>query len=134
MNPKLTAILVLLMLAPALVHLVWWIGIPVVATFVLAFTDYDILNPPEWTGLENFQRMIHDEQFWASVKVTLVYVLISVPLQLGFALLLALEATMIGVFSAGSVGAVAALNVVDELTPHAATASTNGKRARRFIG
>ena len=65
-------------------------AVPLFASLYLAFTDYDILNPPEWTGLENFQRMIHDEQFWASVKVTLVYVLISVPLQLGFALLLAL--------------------------------------------
>ena len=34
--------------------------------------------------------MIHDDQFWASVRVTLVYVLVSVPLQLAFALLLAL--------------------------------------------
>ncbi|MFG1819477.1 carbohydrate ABC transporter permease [Kribbella sp. NPDC049174] len=65
-------------------------AVPLFASLYLAFTDYDILNAPEWTGLENFQRMIHDEQFWASVRVTLVYVLVSVPLQLGFALLLAL--------------------------------------------
>ncbi|MFC5260882.1 carbohydrate ABC transporter permease [Kribbella qitaiheensis] len=65
-------------------------AVPLFASLYLAFTDYDILNPPEWTGLENFQRMVHDDQFWASVKVTLIYVLVSVPLQLGFALLLAL--------------------------------------------
>jgi multiple sugar transport system permease protein len=65
-------------------------AVPLFASLYLAFTDYDILNPPEWTGLENFQRMVHDDQFWASVKVTLLYVLVSVPLQLGFALLLAL--------------------------------------------
>ncbi|TWD73118.1 carbohydrate ABC transporter membrane protein 1 (CUT1 family) [Kribbella amoyensis] len=65
-------------------------AVPLFASLYLAFTDYDILNPPEWTGLENFRRMVQDDQFWASVKVTLVYVLVSVPLQLGFALLLAL--------------------------------------------
>lgn len=65
-------------------------AVPLLASLYLAFTNYDILNPPEWTGLENFQRMIHDDQFWASVRVTLIYVLMSVPLQLAFALLLAL--------------------------------------------
>jgi multiple sugar transport system permease protein len=65
-------------------------AVPLFASLYLAFTDYDILNPPEWSGLENFRRMVHDDQFWASVKVTLVYVVVSVPLQLGFALLLAL--------------------------------------------
>ena len=65
-------------------------AVPLLASLYLAFTNYDILNPPEWTGLENFQRMIHDDQFWASVRVTLIYVLVSVPLQLAFALLLAL--------------------------------------------
>ncbi|TCC19315.1 sugar ABC transporter permease [Kribbella sindirgiensis] len=65
-------------------------AVPLLASLYLAFTNYDILNAPEWTGLENFQRMIHDDQFWASVRVTLIYVLVSVPLQLAFALLLAL--------------------------------------------
>lgn len=65
-------------------------AVPLLASLYLAFTNYDILNPPDWTGLENFQRMIHDDQFWASVRVTLIYVLVSVPLQLAFALLLAL--------------------------------------------
>jgi multiple sugar transport system permease protein len=65
-------------------------AIPLFASLYLAFTDYNILSTPEFNGLENFTRMFQDEYFWAAVKVTLIYVLVSIPLQLGFALLLAL--------------------------------------------
>lgn len=64
-------------------------SVPLFASLYLAFTDYNILYSPEFTGTENFERMRNDNRFWASVGVTLRYVLISVPLQLGFALLLA---------------------------------------------
>nr|BFF20469.1 hypothetical protein GCM10025730_39900 [Promicromonospora thailandica] len=73
----------------------WMIGMvavtagPLVASAVLAFTDYDLLSAPQFIGLDNFVRMAGDERFWAAVRVTLVYVLVSVPLQLGFALFLA---------------------------------------------
>ncbi|TDC85458.1 sugar ABC transporter permease [Nonomuraea deserti] len=74
----------------------WWLGlvlvtaVPLLASLYLAFTDYNILSTPEFNGLENFRRMFEDGYFWAAVRVTLVYVLVSIPLQLGFALLLAL--------------------------------------------
>ncbi|WP_246064439.1 carbohydrate ABC transporter permease [Nonomuraea longispora] len=74
----------------------WWLGlvlvtaVPLLASLYLAFTDYNILSSPEFNGLANFRRMFEDEYFWAAVRVTLVYVLVSIPLQLGFALLLAL--------------------------------------------
>jgi multiple sugar transport system permease protein len=57
---------------------------------VLSFTDYNILSTPRFTGFANFERMLGDARFWQSAKVTGIYVLVSVPLQLGFALLLAL--------------------------------------------
>lgn len=65
-------------------------ALPLLASLYLAFTDYDIMSPPEWSGLDNFRRMLGDELFWASVRVTSTYVLVSVPLQLAFALVLAL--------------------------------------------
>ncbi|MCI2419576.1 sugar ABC transporter permease [Saccharopolyspora sp. K220] len=77
-------------LTPWLLGFLLVTAIPLLASLYLAFTNYNILDSPEWTGLENFRRMAGDEQFWASVRVTLVYVLVSVPLQLAFALLLAL--------------------------------------------
>ncbi|MCD0446821.1 sugar ABC transporter permease [Glycomyces sp. A-F 0318] len=74
----------------------WLIGLlgltvgPMVASLYLSFTDYNLLQPPEWTGLGNFTAMFQDERFWNSFRVTVVYVLAGVPLQLALALALAL--------------------------------------------
>ncbi|NED99910.1 carbohydrate ABC transporter permease [Phytoactinopolyspora halotolerans] len=65
-------------------------SVPLFASLYLAFTDYNVLSSPRFTGLSNFERMLSDDRFWAAVSVTARYVFISVPLQLGFALLLAL--------------------------------------------
>ena len=76
-------------LIPWLLGLVLITAVPLLASLYLAFTDYDLLNAPTWTGLENFRRMGEDPRFWASTWVTLKYVVVSVPLQLAFALALA---------------------------------------------
>ncbi len=73
----------------------WLIGLfvitvgPMIASLYLAFTDYNLIQPPEWIGLENFSRMLSDERLHNSLRVTFTYVLVSVPLQLALALLLA---------------------------------------------
>jgi multiple sugar transport system permease protein len=76
-------------LLPFLLGLVLITAVPLLASLYLSFTDYDLLGDPSLIGFENFQRMVEDERFWVSVGVTLRYVLVSVPLQLAFALLLA---------------------------------------------
>lgn len=76
----------------------WLIGffaltiIPVVASFVLGFTDYNVLSPkPSWVGLRNFERMLFDDpRYWRSVKATFYFTFASVPLKLAFALAVAL--------------------------------------------
>jgi multiple sugar transport system permease protein len=75
----------------------WLIGffvftlLPIVASFVLAFTRYDILTPPQWIGLDNFQRMFfEDRRYWNAVRATLLYVFTAIPLRLIFALAVAL--------------------------------------------
>ncbi|PRY00852.1 carbohydrate ABC transporter permease [Allonocardiopsis opalescens] len=74
----------------------WFIGLifitlgPILASLYFSFTDYSLLSPPEWIGLENYQRMLEDERLHSSLGVTVVYVLVSVPLQLALALALAL--------------------------------------------
>ena len=64
-------------------------AVPLFASLYLAFTDYNIVSTPEFIGLENFRRMLDDPRFLASIGVTLRYVVVSVPLQLAFALFLA---------------------------------------------
>jgi multiple sugar transport system permease protein len=63
--------------------------VPMLASLYLSFTNYRLGGTPEWAGLANYRRMISDPTFAASAVVTAKYVFISVPLQLGFALLVA---------------------------------------------
>jgi multiple sugar transport system permease protein len=74
----------------------WFAGLllitvgPMLASLYLAFTDFDITTSPRWIGLDNFRRMFtEDPRYWQSVRVTLTYVVVSVPLVLAFALALA---------------------------------------------
>ncbi|MEJ3747506.1 sugar ABC transporter permease [Actinomycetes bacterium KLBMP 9797] len=69
----------------------WFIGmlftiIPFFASLYLAFTDYNLLNAPQWSGLENFREMLRDPILHQSLKVTFVYTFVSVPLSLLVAL------------------------------------------------
>jgi len=76
-------------LIPFLLGLVFVTALPLIASLYLSFTDYDLIRAPEFIGLANFDRMFDDPRWWASVGVTLRYVFISVPVQLVFALMLA---------------------------------------------
>jgi multiple sugar transport system permease protein len=64
---------------------------PLVISFFLSFTQWDIVRPPQWVGLANYIRMFTEDQlFRISLGVTFSYVLMSVPLQLVVGLALAL--------------------------------------------
>jgi multiple sugar transport system permease protein len=66
-----------------------WAVIPIILSFFLAFTDYDILGSPVFSGLRNFKRMLGDELFWKSLQVTFFYAFVSVPARLAFAFMVA---------------------------------------------
>lgn len=80
-----------LFISPWLIAFFAFTFIPIVASFVLAFTDYNILSPPEFIGTENFYRMLfQDSRFWKAVKATFYFAFTSVPLKLAFALAVAM--------------------------------------------
>ncbi|MER5746444.1 MULTISPECIES: carbohydrate ABC transporter permease [unclassified Streptomyces] len=80
----------MLMVAPALLHASLWIGLPVVASVVLAFTKYDVLTAPQFVGLDNFREMLGDAVFRKSVVNTVVYTFFTVPFGMLLGLLVAL--------------------------------------------
>jgi multiple sugar transport system permease protein len=64
---------------------------PMVTSLYLSFTDFDLLTTPEWIGASNYIRMFtNDPKFWASMRVTMFFVIFSVPLKLAFALAVAM--------------------------------------------
>ncbi|MFT4150264.1 MAG: sugar ABC transporter permease [Paracoccaceae bacterium] len=78
-------------LLPALLILAVFRFLPMLEAFYLSFTDYDLIHPPRWVGLQNFIDLAQDPLFLKSVKVSLIYVSCSVipviPLSLGLAIL-----------------------------------------------
>lgn len=75
----------------------WFIGmlftvIPFGVSLYLAFTDYNLLQVPNFTGFENFIRLFEDPKIVKSAQVTLLYTVFAVPLgllaALGVAMLL----------------------------------------------
>ncbi|MFD7493769.1 carbohydrate ABC transporter permease [Streptomyces sp. NPDC059832] len=80
----------MLMVAPALLHASLWIGLPVVASVVLAFTKYDVLTAPQFVGLDNFRDMLDDAVFRKSIVNTVVYTFFTVPFGMLLGLLVAL--------------------------------------------
>ena len=75
----------------------WFVGFfgltlgPALASLYLSFTNYDLLQAPGWVGLSNYIRILTaDAKVAESVRVTLLYVVLSVPFKLGFALAVAM--------------------------------------------
>ncbi len=69
--------------------LLFYLG-PMIASLYFSFTNYDLLSPAEWVGLQNYRNLLHDDIFWKSLRVTVMYSAISVPLVLSVALAMAL--------------------------------------------
>jgi len=74
----------------------WLIGLfvitigPLIASLYLSFTEYSLIESPKWIGVQNYIRMLHDARLHNSLKVTFIYVIVGVPLQLILALTVAL--------------------------------------------
>ncbi|GIO12941.1 sugar ABC transporter permease [Cohnella xylanilytica] len=79
-----------LFISPWLVGFIALALFPVLASFYYSFTEYDIIHAPQWIGLGNYRELFRDEQFWNSIRVTVKYTVVSVPLTLVLSLLLAI--------------------------------------------
>ncbi|MBE0411622.1 MAG: sugar ABC transporter permease [Anaerolineales bacterium] len=66
---------------PMILGLLIWNIYPFAYSFYLSFTEYNIFQPPEWIGLENYRRIFTaDRNFYPSLRLTLLYAALSVPL------------------------------------------------------
>lgn len=76
--------------SPFIIGFLLFMLVPMGISLYYAFCDYNILSKPVFIGLGNFKKMFADEIFWKSLKVTIYYAVVSVPLKLIFALMVAM--------------------------------------------
>ncbi len=78
-----------LLVSPYLIHFIVFVAFPVGFSIYLTFNNWNIISPMEYTGLSNYKRLFQDAIFWKSLLNTLIFLVIHIPLQIIFALLLA---------------------------------------------
>lgn len=76
-------------LSPSFILLIVFSLLPIAASLVLSFTDYNVLSAPTWNGIQNYIRMFSDPFVKDSLKNTLIYTVVTVPLQTVLSLALA---------------------------------------------
>lgn len=77
-SPSLTMML-LLMVLPLVTAI--WLG--------FNFITFRNLNTPQWVGLQNYIEVLTDPEFWASLRFTLLYIVLTVPAQIVIGFLVA---------------------------------------------
>lgn len=74
---------------PVLGFLLFGLG-PLVASFYLSFTQYEVLSPPEWVGLDNYRRLFTNDLFVAKTMWNTVFYFIGIPIGMALSLILAM--------------------------------------------
>ena len=104
MNTGLNRVLPYLFIFPSMLLFVWFSLIPIVWIVYLSFTDYSMLQPPVWTGLNNYARLLQDPIFAKSVGNTAWYwlgtVLPSMAIGLVLAVLMSMRLRLLPIFRA----------------------------------
>jgi multiple sugar transport system permease protein len=83
-------LLAYLFLLPTMLGIFVFTAGPVIVSLGLSFFSWNVIEPAEFAGLSNYQRLVTDPQVWTSFANTAKFVLLAVTLQLTLALLLAL--------------------------------------------
>ena len=80
------------LISPWIVGLLVFTAIPIIASLLLSFTNYDILHPDRirWVGLDNYAWAASDPTTLSSALLTLKFAAVSLPLTIGTALGIAL--------------------------------------------
>lgn len=78
---------------PALLGFALFHAWPTARAVGISFTDWNLLRPPQFVGLDNYAAMLEDGQFWNGMALAGLYALLNIPLQtaLGLALAVAMD-------------------------------------------
>jgi multiple sugar transport system permease protein len=77
-------------LLPSLIGFLAFTFLPVLASLILSFVEWNLVSTPEFVGLDNYTRALRDPMFGRVLKNTVVYTLGTVPTSMALSLALAL--------------------------------------------
>jgi multiple sugar transport system permease protein len=86
--------------SPWLLGMILFVAGPILASVALSLTNWNLISSPRFIGTENYAYMIDDHNFWQSIRVTLTYTVLAVPLYqvAGLALALLLNQRVRGMY------------------------------------
>lgn len=74
---------------PALIGFLAFYALPTARAIQISLTDWNLLQPARFVGLDNYTQMLHDGRFWNGMKLSAYYVLLNIPAQMVLGLFLA---------------------------------------------
>ena len=77
---------------PSVFVMIALMTLPLLASVVLGlhYITFRNLDAPVWIGLENYQKVLSDPEFWDSLEFTLIFIAITVPARIALGLIFAL--------------------------------------------
>lgn len=78
-----------LFLTPAILVIAVFVLYPMIAVVYYSFTDYNIMTPPVWIGIRNYQQLLKDPIFWLALKNSFIYLLVT-PILIFLCIILAI--------------------------------------------
>ncbi len=79
-----------LFISPAIVIFTVFIFAPMGVAFFISLQKWNMLSPMRFVGLANYVKMIGSDHFWNSVRISMLYVLGTVPVSIGLAMIFAI--------------------------------------------
>lgn len=82
-------IIAYLFILPSVIGFVAFFAVPAVRSLLISFTQWNLLSPAKDVGIQNYQTLFNDPNFWQSMGATVLYVVGNIPLQTILALFIA---------------------------------------------
>ena len=80
-------------IGPDFIGLIVFVIVPILFAIYVSFFDWNLISPMEFVGLQNYQRLITDSQWWQSLGRTLEFAVLYVPVLFALSLALAVGFT-----------------------------------------
>lgn len=75
--------------SPWIIGFLGFMALPIVLSLYYSLTDYSMLEPPLFIGLDNYTRMLSDDVFWKVMRNTVLYAVVAIPVGTILALIIA---------------------------------------------